>query len=256
MELGAGVLCALIVHPLIDPVGPANIEHLTPNATPPGLVIGRSDGKHALLVALAALGLPAVQIAVAIEHLPREGHDDKCQVHPDEGDQEDEPQARPGLLGADVLRRLGHVGRHRGALGECRARDAVVLRGRVAGRPGVALESRAVGEPAESEGGRVGGVQEGVDDVDPGEAEDFEWRLLADMRQECADQQENGDRVEVHGELEKREGVSCQDREQAVEARELVEDERQGDDLGAILEADDAEERLRRQRRLALYDMK
>lgn len=64
------------------------------------------------------------------------------------------------------------------------------------------------------------------------------------MAHEVAKEDQSGERVDVHAELEEGEGVARDEGEDAVEAGELVEEEGEGDDFGTEAEGGYEEECL------------
>lgn len=101
-------------------------------------------------------------------------------------------------------------------------------------------------KPAEAEGGGVGRVDGGVDEVEPGEGEDLEGGLgaAADVGGEEGGEDEGREGVEIHRKLEGGEVVTSQEGEEPVETGELVDEGGEGNELGAGAEGHQVEERL------------
>ena len=88
-------------------------------------------------------------------------------------------------------------------------------------------------EPCDAEGGGVSGIDDGVDDKEDGEGQAFQGGLVPDVRGQVGDEGEGDDGVDVHGELQGAEVDAGQDGEEAVEAGDFVEEEREGGEFGA-----------------------
>lgn len=94
-------------------------------------------------------------------------------------------------------------------------------------------------EPAEAEEGGVDDVDERVDDVEPGESEVLQRRLVrADVWCEVEAEDQDADAVDVHAELQGVEVVAGEEREDAVEAADFVDEECENRELSAGAERD------------------
>ncbi len=94
---------------------------------------------------------------------------------------------------ADVVFWVGETGRFVDGAG------AGALLARVQAR----LVLRQHQEPRHPEGGRVGGVDDAVERVEPGQRETVQRRLRADVRRQVGGQSQREQRVDVHGQLER-----------------------------------------------------
>lgn len=64
--------------------------------------------------------------------------------------------------------------------------------------------------------------------------------MLADVRKEESQSDEDGDAVDVHGKLDGVEGVPRQDSEESIQAGGFVDEEGDGNNLGAGLQGHEA----------------
>ena len=100
-------------------------------------------------------------------------------------------------------------------------------------------------EPGDGEGGRVGGVDDRVEDVEPRECEAVERRRRrADLPAQQDGEHERHQRVDVHGQLQRVQPESRQQRQEAVEPRDFVEEHGERDELRAGAERHEVQERL------------
>ncbi|EZF92702.1 hypothetical protein H113_06449 [Trichophyton rubrum MR1459] len=112
------------------------------------------------------------------------------------------------------------------------------------GRPAGPSAARNHLEPGHGEPGGVRCIHHAIDKVEPSEGETLQRRLLADVRRQEDGQAQREHRVYVHRQLDGRELEARQDREQAIDADELVKQHRECDQRSACLQAHDVEEGL------------
>jgi hypothetical protein len=110
------------------------------------------------------------------------------------------------------------------------------------GRAAVVL--REDEEPGYAEEGGVGEVDGGVEDVEPGESEAVEGGLGADVGSQQGGQDEGEAGVDVHAQLDGGEVVAGEQGEDAVQARDFVEEEGERDEGCAGREGHGVEEFL------------
>ena len=102
-------------------------------------------------------------------------------------------------------------------------------------------------EPAGAEHAGVDGVDDRVDDENEGQAEDLERLLrLPDGGEEPCDQAEDYERVDVVTELKRVKLEAGEEREDSIEAGDLVEEEGEKDEFGGGAEGNEAQNGLRR----------
>lgn len=192
------------------------------------------------------------------QHEPRVRHDDQDEVHscgPQRADDHDAAdafglqhavaEARSGGCGGDARRAdgdglLARIDRHvdvRDVEGRgCEASGVVDHltpgTGRLLAR-GFAVVLRDDEKPGDGEGGCVRRVDERVADVERGEREAVEGRLGADMARQQGRHDQRQQRVNVHGELQRREMEAGQESEKAVQPRDFVEQQGERDEFGA-----------------------
>lgn len=99
-------------------------------------------------------------------------------------------------------------------------------------------------EPRQREGGGVGGVDDAVERVEPRQRETVQRRLGADVRRQVRRQPQRDQRVDVHGELERVELEAREQRQQAVQRADLVEEQGQRDQACPRAERHGVEEGL------------
>lgn len=99
-------------------------------------------------------------------------------------------------------------------------------------------------EPRDAEGGRVGGVDDGVDGVQPGEGKAAQRVLLADIAGQVDGEEEDNDGVDVHGQLQRRDVVAGREGQDAVETGDLVDENGEDDQLDAGAQRHGVEESL------------
>lgn len=114
----------------------------------------------------------------------------------------------------DVDFRVGEAG---GVFDGGAAEDGVLLVG--AAGPDVVREHE---EPADAEERGEDAVDEAVEEDQVGEGQTLERGLFPDVWDEDGEEDEGADGVDVHGELQARERISCEDREDAIESGDFV----------------------------------
>ena len=78
-------------------------------------------------------------------------------------------------------------------------------------------------EPIKRKSGGVHSINHTVKYVEPSKTKDMYRRLFSEVRSEVSCENESEERVDVHGELQRRELEAGEDSEEAIEARDFVE---------------------------------
>ena len=86
-------------------------------------------------------------------------------------------------------------------------------------------------KPGYGEGGGICRIDEGVEHIEPCQGEALERGLFPNVWREGGSQHEGEERVDVHGQLERGEVEAREDGEEAIEAGDFVEKERERDEL-------------------------
>lgn len=88
-------------------------------------------------------------------------------------------------------------------------------------------------EPRHTESGRISSIDERVEGIDKAERQAMKWTLGSDVRGKVGNSAKCEKRIDVHAELERRKVEACQEREEAIEAGDLVEKKRKRYELSA-----------------------
>ena len=88
-------------------------------------------------------------------------------------------------------------------------------------------------EPRHTESGCVSSIDERVEGIDKAERQAMKWTLGSDVRGKVGNGAKCEKRIDVHAELERRKMKACQEREEAIEAGDLVEKKRKRYELCA-----------------------
>lgn len=83
-----------------------------------------------------------------------------------------------------------------------------------------------------------------IDNVEPRECKDLEGTLFVDVRDQVGEHRNDQNGEGVPGHLQHRGLEAGEQRKEAVEPSRFVDEKRKGDEFGARLEGDDAEECL------------